>query len=177
MTMANIDNLQAAKETKYDEFYTQYEEIQREINAYLEYDPNTFRDKVVLCPCDDPEWSNFTKFFAQNFETLGLKKLISTSYSAKSKAKKYHRDVEYYHQITLYELDNSLFDETKTDTHGKIFTLTRRNKKVDIDDLNWKYLEGDGDFHSDEVSALRDEADATVPRMIQWSDRNLVMAV
>ena len=71
------DTLVAAQNKKSDEFYTQYEDIQREINAYLEYDPNTFRDKTVLLPCDDPEWSNFTKFFAQNFEKLGLKKLIS----------------------------------------------------------------------------------------------------
>ena len=73
--MSNIDNLQSAKEKKYDEFYTQYEEIQKEINAYLEYNPDTFRDKTILCPCDDPEWSNFTRFFAQNFENLGLKSL------------------------------------------------------------------------------------------------------
>ena len=62
--MAN-QKLAAAKDAKKDEFYTQYEDIQREINAYIEYDPNVFRDKVVLLPCDDPEWSNFTRFFAQ----------------------------------------------------------------------------------------------------------------
>ena len=82
--MAN-KKLAAAKDAKKDEFYTQYEDIQREINAYLEYDPDTFRDKTVLLPCDDPEWSNFTKYFAQNFERFGLKKLISTSYAAQSK--------------------------------------------------------------------------------------------
>lgn len=74
-----------AKKAKNDEFYTQYEDIQKEINAYIEYNPDTFRDKTVLLPCDDPEWSNFTRFFAQNFETLGLKKLISTSYATDSK--------------------------------------------------------------------------------------------
>ncbi len=79
------DTLTAAKDKKSDEFYTQYEDIQREVNAYLEYDPNTFRDKVVLLPCDDPEWSYFTRFFAQNFEMLGLRKLISTSYATESK--------------------------------------------------------------------------------------------
>ena len=81
------DTLRKADKNKNDEFYTQYEDIQREINAYLEFDENTFRDKVVLLPCDDPEWSNFTKFFAQNFENLGLKKLISTSYATDSKNK------------------------------------------------------------------------------------------
>lgn len=60
-----------------DEFYTQYAHIQKEVNAYLEYNPDTFRDKTVLLPCDDPGWSNFTRFFAQNFERLGLKRLIS----------------------------------------------------------------------------------------------------
>ena len=70
--MANND-LQHAKRNKNDEFYTQYSDIQKEINAYLEYDPDAFRGKTVLLPCDDPEWSNFTKFFAQNFEMFGLK--------------------------------------------------------------------------------------------------------
>jgi hypothetical protein len=55
------------------------------MNAYLEFDSNVFRDKVVLLPCDDPEWSNFTLYFAQNFSRLGLKKLISTSYAPKNK--------------------------------------------------------------------------------------------
>ena len=83
--MANNSNLGAAKAAKNDEFYTQYADIQKEINAYLEYNPDVFRGKTVLLPCDDPEWSNFTKFFAQNFEAYGLKKLISTSYAVESK--------------------------------------------------------------------------------------------
>ena len=74
-------NLVAAKAARNDEFYTQWADIEREINAYLEYDPDVFRDKVVLLPCDDPEWSNFTKFFALHFVDFGLKKLISTSYA------------------------------------------------------------------------------------------------
>ncbi len=78
--MAN-DTLSSAKSTKNDEFYTQYSDIEKEMNAYLEFDPDVFRDKTVLLPCDDPEWSNFTKYFAQNFERLGLRKLISTSYA------------------------------------------------------------------------------------------------
>ena len=55
------------------------------MNAYLDFNPDTFRGKTVLLPCDDPEWSKFTRFFAENFERLGLKKLISTSYAAASK--------------------------------------------------------------------------------------------
>lgn len=61
--MAN-KTLREAKDVKNDEFYTQFSEIQREINAYLEYNPNVFKEKTILLPCDDPEWSNFTKFFA-----------------------------------------------------------------------------------------------------------------
>ena len=73
-------SLSAAKAAKKDEFYTQYVDIQKEVEAYLELDPDTFRDKVVYCNCDDPFESNFFKYFAANFNKLGLKKLISTSY-------------------------------------------------------------------------------------------------
>ena len=158
--MAN-ESLGQAKKVKNDEFYTLYEYIQKEINAYLEFDPNAFRDKVVLCPCDDPEWSNFTKFFAQNFESLGLKKLISTSYSIMQKKDKY----EHFHQLSLFELEDPQYDEEKSLIHGRIFTLTRRknkSKRIDYDDLEWTYLEGDGDFRSSEVCNLRDEADIIV---------------
>ncbi len=105
--MAGNRNLGAAKAAKNDEFYTQYPDIQREINAYLDYDPNVFRDKTVLLPCDDPEWSNFTKFFAQNFQLLGLKKLISTSFAPESKKYKLP------YQPTLFETESPLFDEDK----------------------------------------------------------------
>ena len=74
-------NLNKAKREKNDEFYTQLRDIEKEMQAYLDYDPDVFRDKTVLLPCDDPTWSNFTKYFAERFETLGLKKLISTSYA------------------------------------------------------------------------------------------------
>lgn len=77
--MANT-NLKEAKNAKNDEFYTQYHDIEKEISAYLDFNPDVFRDKTILLPCDDPEWSNFTKYFAQNFERFKLKKLISTSY-------------------------------------------------------------------------------------------------
>lgn len=71
--MAN-SGLANAKNAKNDEFYTQYYDIEKEMNAYLEYNPDVFKDKTILLPCDDPEWSNFTKFFAQNFERFGLEK-------------------------------------------------------------------------------------------------------
>ncbi len=156
--MAKNTNLGAAKAAKNDEFYTQYADIQKEINAYLEYNPDTFRDKTVLLPCDDPEWSNFTRFFAQNFERLGLKRLISTSYAVESKRYRYY-------EPTLFETESPLFDIDKTRIKGKIFELTHdtnQNGVIDIDDLQWHYLEGDGDFRSKEVRKLRDEADIIV---------------
>lgn len=72
--------LQQAKTQKQDEFYTQYSDIQKEIESYLEFNPNTFKGKTVYCNCDDPFESNFFKYFAANFNKLGLRRLISTSY-------------------------------------------------------------------------------------------------
>ena len=152
------ENLHNAKVAKNDEFYTQYPDIQKEINAYLEYDPNVFKDKTILLPCDDPEWSNFTKFFAQNFENFGLKKLISTSYAKASKLKLYGQQMDLF-EDTDYITKDPNYQSNIDAEKGKIFTLTRKNKKVDINDLKWEYLNGDGDFRSDEIKKLRDEAD------------------
>lgn len=157
--MAKSDNMRKAKDVKNDEFYTQYGDIQYEINAYLEYDENVFRNKIVLLPCDDPEWSNFTKFFAQNFERFGLKKLISTSYAYNSK------NVDFDYQPTLFETVDPRFEIKRSKEKGKIFTLTadkNADGKINIEDLKWNYLEGDGDFRSEEVKKLRDEADIIV---------------
>ena len=77
---ANNQSLGKAQAAKQDEFYTQYVDIQKEVEAYLEFDPDTFRGKVVYCNCDDPFESDFFKYFAANFNKLGLKKLITTSY-------------------------------------------------------------------------------------------------
>ena len=155
--MANT-NLANAKTAKNDEFYTQYTDIQKEVNAYLEFDPDVFRGKTVLLPCDDPEWSNFTKFFAQNFESFGLKKLISTSYAVESKRIKNW-------QPTFFETDSPYYDADKSRTNGKIFVLDEdinNDGRFNINDLHWSYLDGDGDFRSDEVKALRDEADVII---------------
>ena len=155
--MANT-NLANAKTAKNDEFYTQYADIQKEINAYLEYDPDVFRGKTVLLPCDDPEWSNFTKFFAQNFESFGLKKLISTSYAVESKKIKDWKP-------TLFETESPYYDADKSRINGKIFILDEdinSDGRFNINDLHWNYLEGDGDFRSDEVKALRNEADIII---------------
>ena len=123
--MADKANLVASKAAKNDEFYTQWNDIENEIQAYLEYNPNVFRGKTILLPCDDPDWSNFTKHFTEHFEQLGLKKLISTSYAADG-------------------------------GNGKVFVLEGENEP------QWGHLAGDGDFRSDEVTALRDEADMVI---------------
>lgn len=126
-------NLRNAKKAKNDEFYTMYRDIEDEMRGYIKHNPKVFKGKTVLLPCDDPERSNFTKYFAQNFEKLGLKKLISTSYAPSAR--------------------------------GRIFTLTRDrtgNGRIDFDDLEWDYLNGDGDFRSEEVKSLRDEADIII---------------
>lgn len=132
--MANA-NLTKAKKAKNDEFYTQYADIEKEMNAYIEYNHDVFRGKVILSPCDDPEWSNFTKYFAQNFEALGIKQFISTSYG------------------------------TINEPRGKIFTLdhdVNGNGRIDIEDLEWRYLEGNGSYDSPEVTKIRDECDIIV---------------
>lgn len=153
-------NLSAARSAKNDEFYTQWADIEREVNAYLEFDPDLFRGKTLLLPCDDPEWSNFTKFFALHFVDYGLKKLISTSFAPDNKA----AVVDY--QPTLFELEDPKFDESRTRRNGKKFVLeavdVNNDGLVNIDDLKWAYLDGDGDFRSDEVTSLRDEADIII---------------
>lgn len=74
--MSYNDNLSAARVNKNDEFYTLYEDIEKEMSFYQSY----FRDKIVYCPCDNPNVSNFTKYFKDNFEKLGIKRLVSTCY-------------------------------------------------------------------------------------------------
>lgn len=152
--MADTSALQKAKKAKNDEFYTQYADIQTEINAYLEYNPDTFRGKTVLLPCDDPEESNFTRFFAENFTRLGLKKLISTSYAPNAKKEKYGLDL--FDWAAGRNLDPK---------HGRMMILdhdVNGDGKINFEDLEWWYLKGDGDFRSDEVKKFRDAADIIV---------------
>ena len=142
------ETLTEAKRAKNDEFYTQFNDVQKEIEAYLEFDSNVFRNKTILLPCDDPEWSNFTKYFALNFERFGLKKLISTSYAPDSK------EFKMPYQPTLFEVDAPQFDKKKTYTNGKIFVLEKDisgDGKINLDDLAWDYLEDEGDFNSNYI--------------------------
>lgn len=152
--MGNSD-LSKAKAAKKDAFYTSWADIEREMNSYLEYNPDVFRDKTLLLPCDDPEWSNFTKYFALHFSEFGLKKLISTSYALDDNAP------QGYETPTLFN-----FDDDVPEQRGRVFTLEAKDLsgdgRVDIDDLTWDYLEGDGDFRSPEVTALRNDADMVI---------------
>ena len=155
--MAGNRHLGKAKEAKNDEFYTQLADIEREVNAYLAFDPDVFRGRTVLLPCDDPKWSNFTRYFAQNFSRLGLKKLVSTGYAIASKRRK----------GLLPGMADALGEKPAKpeDLRGRIFTLDRDangNGVIDLDDLETGLLDGDGDFRSDEVRRLRDEADIVV---------------
>ena len=134
-------NLNKAKRDKNDEFYTQYVDIEKEIEAYLDFEPNLFKDKTVLLPCDDPTWSNFTRYFLENFERLGLEKIISACIANKA------------NKLPANKLQK-----------GKILTIDRHNYKSfqdvpEIPDKLIQYLVGDGDFRSSEVTELAKKAD------------------
>lgn len=159
MSESKNSNLTQAKIAKNDEFYTQYHDIDKEMQAYLDYNPDVFRNKTILLPCDDPDWSNFTKYFAQNFERFGIKKLISTSYAPASKG------LGVSIQPSLLEISGKRYDKDKHETKGKIFTITRdinNDSRIDINDLEWNYLEGDGDFRSDEITRIAQDCDLVI---------------
>ena len=162
--------LAAAKAAKKDEFYTQYIDIQQEMEAYLEFDPATFRDKIVYCNCDDPFESNFFKYFAANFNKLGLKKLITTSYDGSPIAGQGTLFPEYAEgngkrqkpkalAVVLDHVKDEDGDGAANVTDVEIFL--KRNKAAR------NALEADdnypgGDFRSAECVALLKEADIVV---------------
>jgi hypothetical protein len=166
--MAN-SNLSKAKKAKNDEFYTQYPDIQKEIDAYLEYDKNTFRDKVVYCNCDDPFESNFFRYFVLNFKRLGLKRLITTSYKPSPVANT---------QLGLFGTDKTLapvngrpkitankfvINEVGDVDGDGSFTLKDIAEQLKANKHNeWTPLEGDGDFKSDECIELLKQSDIVV---------------
>lgn len=163
-------NLGAAKAAKKDEFYTQYVDIQKEVEAYLEFDPDCFRDKVVYCNCDDPFESNFFKYFAANFNKHGLKKLISTSYDGSPIAGQGTLFPEYNEgdgkrqkpkalAVTLDHVKDEDGDGAANVTDVELFL--KRNKAAR------KALKGvdqypGGDFRSPECIALLKDADIVV---------------
>ena len=161
--------LHKAKNSKNDEFYTQFSDIQKEIEAYLEYNPNTFRDKVVYSNCDDPYESNFFRYFVLNFDKLGLKQLITTSYNPSPVANT---------QLNLFGNDKTLIQSkgrTKI-TANKIvinkvgdingdgeFNLKDIAEQLKANKHNeWEPLEGDGDFRSNECIDLLKKSDIVV---------------
>lgn len=166
--MAN-KNLTAAKKAKNDEFYTQFSDIQKEVEAYLEYNPNTFKGKVVYCNCDDPYESNFFRYFVLNFKRLGLKSLITTSYKPSPIANT---------QIELFGDDKTL-EQAKgrpkitankfiinevgdVDGDGS-FTLADIAQQLKANKNNeWAPLEGEGDFRSEECINLLKQSDIVV---------------
>lgn len=136
--MAN-KNLNKAKEAKKDEFYTQLEDINNELRHYREH----FRGKTVLCNCDDPRVSNFFKYFAYNFEFLGLKKLIATCYK--------NQDVNLFSEGTSEQAVYLVYEGDKNGNHIP-----------DDEEIEVLPLKGDGDFRSAECIEFLKEADIVV---------------
>jgi hypothetical protein len=163
-------SLSAAKAAKQDEFYTQYVDIQKEVEAYLEFDPDTFRDTVVYCNCDDPFESNFFKYFAANFNKLGLKKLITTSYDGSPIAGQFTLFPEYDQGNGKRQKPKALaviLDHVKDEDGDGAANVTdvelflKRNKAARIAlKGNDKYP--GGDFRSPECVAFLKEADIVV---------------
>lgn len=128
-----------AKKAKKDEFYTQLTDIEKELRHYKEH----FRGKTVLCNCDDPRISNFFRYFATNFEHLGLKRLITTCYKS--------QDIEIF---SKEESDKAVYLIYDGDKNG--------NRIVDLEEIDVKPLKGDGDFRSPECVELLKQADIVV---------------
>lgn len=97
------NSLSEAQRNKNNEFYTLYSDIETEINSYVEFNPDVFRNKTILLPCDDHDRSNFVKYFVSNFERFGLKKLVATSYSKKGHGKKFTLTKNEIHKECLNE--------------------------------------------------------------------------
>jgi len=157
-------NLANARNAKMDEFYTQWENIEKEVQAYLEFNPDVFRGKTILCPCDDPYESNFFKYFALDFKRFGLKKLIATCYAGSPIANR---------ELSLFP-DESVEDKTTRQPHKiEITEIPDLNQDgaVDLADVklllasdknHLTRLKGNGDFRSEEIKKLRDEADIII---------------
>jgi len=166
---ASIKNLTNAKRAKNDEFYTQYFDIQKEIEKYLDYNPNTFRAKVVYCNCDDPFESNFFRYFVLNFNKLGLKQLITTSYKPSPVA---NTQLGLFgDDVTLTKLkgrpkitaNKFIINEVKDIDGDGEFNLKDVAKQLKANKHNeWMPLNGDGDFRSDECVELLKQSDIVV---------------
>ena len=166
--MAN-KNLTKAKASKNDEFYTQYQDIQKEVEAYLEYNPDTFRGQTVYCNCDDPYESNFFRYFVLNFEKLGLNRLITTSYKPSPIANT---------QLSLFGDDKALpppkgrpkvtanrfiINEVGDFNQDGEFNLEDIAEQLKANKNNeWTPLKEDGDFRSEECIELFEKSNIVV---------------
>lgn len=149
--MLTNKNLNVAKKAKVDEFYTPYEVVENEMEAYVSYNPDLFKDKFVLCPCDDPQWSNFTRYFVRNFKRLGLRRLVSSCYCGGLGSSAFDPVLS----ALNYAFDNTLM------CHGKVLDVDASNidSLINLNSYPFMLLQGDGDFRSLEVTAYRDECD------------------
>ena len=166
--MANR-NLSSAKRAKNDEFYTQFVDIQREMEAYLEYDAQTFKGKVVYCNCDDPYESNFFRYFVLNFKKLGLKRLITTSYKPSPLANTQLELLGDHETLPPVKgrpkvNANKFIINRVHEIHGDgEFNLKDVAEELKANKVNkWAPLEGDGDFRSAECIKLLEQADIVV---------------
>ena len=150
-------NLRNASKAKKDEFYTQIVDIEKELKHYKEQ----FRGKVVYCNCDDPYESNFFKYFASNFNALGLKKLITTSYSGSPIVGG---------QLPLFQVAGSK-GKQPLKIEIKEVPDTDKDGAINLDDVKYLLkhdkntatpLKGSGDFRSDECIELLEQADMVV---------------
>lgn len=152
----NNVNLQMAKNFKDDEFYTTYETIQKEVSHYEKH----FRNKIVLCNCDDPFESNFCKFFLKNFNRLRLKRLICTSYMSSQMIATqiclFDSDAEPLQSGQGYVLDVEKFCDIEAELSDEYISKFLLNAK------HIKKLKGDGDFRSPECIKYMKIADIIV---------------
>ena len=160
--MAGNTNLQNANKAKNDEFYTQLVDIENELKHYKQH----FKDKIIFCNCDDPFESNFFKYFAMNFNYLGLKKLICTCYSTSPVAWTYFslldkKNIEVFKEDGKkpYKIEISEVDDYNNDGAVDLADVEYllKNKKNTLTVLN-----GDGDFRSNECIELLKQADIVV---------------
>lgn len=159
--MASNKTLRNANKVKEDEFYTQLEDIENELKHYR----NDFKDKVIFCNCDDPYESNFFKYFAMNFNTFGLKKLIATCYATSPVANT---------QLSLFDiLDTPETEDNRKPHKIEITEVLDYNEDgaVDLADVEFllrskkntlTLLNGNGDFRSEECLELLKQADIVV---------------
>lgn len=166
--MAGNSNLHMSRSDKADEFYTQLSLVESELKHYKEF----LKGKVVFCNCDDPFESNFFKYFAMNFNSLGLKKLIATCYATSPIV---------YSQLALFGSEVIVGKNRRTKNKKKAYKIeitevTDENGDGRIDLVDVEYLlknrknvltllKGDGDFRSDECVELLKQADVVVTNL------------